>query len=78
MPRVARHGPYLFHFFSNEGREPPHVHVDRERFSATFWLAPVALAGNRGFNDHELGRIEAIVRVHQLRFLEVWHAYFAK
>ena len=78
MPCIARHGPYQFHFFSNENREPPHVHVDRERVSAKFWLAPVALAHNDGFNGHELRRIEAIVREHQLRFLEAWHAYFTK
>jgi hypothetical protein len=78
MPHVARHGPYRFCFFSNNGGEPPHVHVARDRLEAKFWLAPVALARNRRFNDRELRRIEAIVRTHQLRFLEVWHAFFTK
>ena len=78
MPQVARHGPYRFFFYSNEGDEPPHVHVAREWRTAKIWLRPVALARNNGFNDHELRRIHAVVLVHQGRFLEVWHAFFAR
>jgi hypothetical protein len=77
MPHVARHGPYRFYFYSDEGDEPPHIHVGREHRTAKFWLTTVALARRGGFNDPELRRIEAVVRTHQLRFLEVWHAYFA-
>ena len=78
MPRVARHGPYRFFFYSNEGDEPPHIHVMRERLTPKFWLLPVALAANSGFNDRELRRIEAVVRAHHRRFLEVWHAFFSR
>ena len=28
----------------------PHVHVDREAFSAKFWINPVALAYNLGYS----------------------------
>ena len=27
MPTVLRIGPYRFHFYSREGNEPPHIHV---------------------------------------------------
>ena len=30
LPTVARIGPYRFFFFSNEGTESPHVHVQHE------------------------------------------------
>ena len=49
MPTVLRSGPYRVYFYSHEGREPPHVHVDREDRSAKFWLEPVGLARNFGF-----------------------------
>ena len=42
MPTVDRIGPYRFFFFANEGNEPPHVHVQRGRALAKFWLQPVA------------------------------------
>jgi hypothetical protein len=38
MPPIARFGPYRVFFFSNEGREPPHIHAQRDSSLAKFWL----------------------------------------
>lgn len=76
MPAVLRIGPYRFYFFSHEPNEPPHIHVDRERLSAKFWLNPVALARNTGFNPRELNSLQGMVRDHQTELLEAWHGYF--
>ena len=76
MPTVLRHGPYRFYFFSNEGDEPPHIHVDRDNRSAKFWLDPVALERNHGFAGHELRTLERVAGEHQRAFLERWHEYF--
>ena len=56
MPTVLRLGPYRFFFFSNENGEPAHIHVQRERALAKFWLRPVALASSTGFSAAELSR----------------------
>jgi hypothetical protein len=76
MPTVARIGPYRFFFFSNEGTEPPHIHVQRDRHLAKFWLQPVALARVTGFGAVELRRIERLVVKNGARFLEAWNEYF--
>ena len=76
MPTVLRAGPYLVYFYSNERDEPPHVHVDRDRETAKFWLDPLKVAGNRGFPAHELTRIAAILEDHQFDLLEAWHDFF--
>jgi len=78
MPRVARIGAYRFFFYSNEGDEPPHIHVQRERFLAKFWLESVGIASSSGFAAHELRRIEAIIGEHQPTFLEAWHGFFRR
>lgn len=44
MPTVLRVGRYRFYFFSNEGQEPPHIHVKANSDQAKFWLDPLALA----------------------------------
>jgi hypothetical protein len=54
MPVVLRIGPYVFFFFSLENDEPPHIHVQRDRDVAKFWLTPVALASNRRYPEYEL------------------------
>jgi hypothetical protein len=76
MPVVLRSGPYRFYFYSHEPNEPPHVHVDRDDLSAKFWLNPVGLARNLGFNARELLRIERVVAENQTQLLEAWHGYF--
>jgi hypothetical protein len=54
MPTVLRVGRFRFFFFSNEGQEPAHIHVKAGEDEAKFWLTPVHLAANHGFNGREL------------------------
>ena len=43
------------YFYSYDCAEPRHVHVDRENFSAKFWLEPdAALVANHGYGRQEL------------------------
>lgn len=76
MPAILRIGPYRFYFFSHEPNEPPHIHVDRDQMSAKFWLNPVALARNMGFNPKDLTHLQRMIKAHQTEFLEAWHGYF--
>ncbi|MBZ5508687.1 MAG: DUF4160 domain-containing protein [Acidobacteriia bacterium] len=76
MPTVLRSGPYRFYFYSHEPNEPPHVHVDRDDLSAKFWLDPVALARNFGFNARELNLLRGTVAENKEELLEAWHGYF--
>ena len=76
MPTVLRVGRYRFHFFSNEGREPPHIHVKAGSDQAKFWLDSIELASNYGFRAHELNKIEQIVEQHQTKFIEAWYEHF--
>jgi len=76
-PTVLRSGPYRFFFFSNEGGEPPHVHVQREEMLAKFWLGPARLTRSTGFAPRELRRIEAIVTEHEGTLREAWNEFFA-
>ena len=77
MPTVLRIGPYRFFFYSNEGREPAHIHVQKDRMLAKFWLKPVALAGSTRFSPKDLRKLEQLVIEHQDTFLEVWNEYFS-
>jgi hypothetical protein len=76
MPAVLRVGRYRFFFFSNEGQEPPHIHVKASGDEAKYWLSPVELAADYGFNARELNDIERLVRDHEELFLEAWHEHF--
>ncbi len=57
MPTVLRWGPYRAFFYSNEGGEPPHVHVRAGDAEAKFWLHDLSVAVNAGFPAREIGAI---------------------
>lgn len=75
MPTILRIDPYRFFFYSNERGEPPHIHVQHERFLAKFWLNPVALASSRHFASHELRTIQKHVDENQQIFMEAWNEH---
>ena len=75
MPTVLRVGGFRFFFFSNESKEPPHIHVKAAENEAKFWLDPVELVVNYGYNGRELKRIQRLVEEHRDELLEAWHAH---
>lgn len=72
MPVILRVRGFRFWFYSIDLVEPPHMHVGRAGNEAKFWLSPIALARSRGFRDHELRTIEALVNEHQSYLLAAW------
>lgn len=77
MPTFLRSGPYRFYIYSHEPDEPAHIHVDRDACTAKYWLRPIRLAWSVGFRNHELTRIERMVRSHLGELLESWNEHLA-
>ena len=76
LPTIFRAGPYRFFFYSNEGTEAPHVHVEREGHVAKLWLTPVSIRRSGGLPSHELTKIESIVLMNRDDLLREWKAFF--
>jgi hypothetical protein len=76
MPTVHRSGPFRFFFYSGDGDEPPHIHVERDDCEAKFWLDPIELVRSHGFDGKEINRIRHLVEKHQWHFLEDWNEFF--
>jgi len=52
------------------------MHVDRERYSAKFWIDPeVILAENRGYKRKELRQIERIAIDNLEALRKAWDAF---
>ena len=78
MPTVLRLLNWRFHFYSDAGSEPPHIHVDTGDGECKFWLSPVVLARASRIKAHELRTIEAVVIEREAFFLEKWHEFFGR
>ncbi len=76
MPTVLRIDGYRFFFFSNEGNEPPHIHIQQAEKYAKFWLQPLQLATNSGYTGRELARIDTLIDQHRNLLLEAWDEFF--
>ena len=78
MPTVLRVKGYRFFFFSNEKNEPIHIHIEKADNYAKFWLEPISLAVDYGFNSKQLGEISEILEEHHDLIIHKWNEYFGK
>lgn len=67
---------FRFFFFSNEGDEPIHIHVESDDKYAKVWLMPVQLAKSVGYSARELNEIGKLVLENIDLFKEKWHEHF--
>ena len=72
MPTILRERGYRVGFYSSEPDEPAHVHVMKAGCEAKFWLEPVRLSWSKGYREHDLREIEAILNDHQTELLKAW------
>ena len=75
MPTVLRVGPFRLHFYSNEGTEPPHIHVEKDDLEVKFWLDPVSIASNKGFKLADLRKVEKIIFQNHSLLLEKYNEF---
>lgn len=78
MPTVLRINGYRFFFFSNEGKEPVHIHVESGDGYCKFWLHPVSLAYSTGYDSSELNTIRKLVQKHATQIENAWNEYFSQ
>lgn len=76
MPTVCHVDGWRFFFYSNEGHEPPHIHVESGGKCAKLWVPSGVVAKSRGYNAKELGRIQRKVRELSEFFVEAWYGHF--
>jgi hypothetical protein len=76
VPTVLRVRRYRFHFWSNEGREPPHIHVSAAESTAKVWLGTLELAQAVGYDRAQLREVVELVRSHRSELLRAWDEYF--
>ena len=74
LPTVLVSGPYRFFYYMADRHERPHVHVERDRAEAKFWLDPVSVQRPGAFSSVELRRIERIIEENRYILMEKWDA----
>ena len=77
MPTLLRWNGYRFFFYSADGWEPAHVHVEKSGCQAKIWLGNLGIAINLGYSPKEMNEIVRKTRASRELFQEAWNDYFA-
>ncbi len=76
MPTILRLLGFRFFFYSNEGSEPPHVHIEKGDAEGKYWIDPIEKDYMDGFTSAEERQVREIVTKHQENFKQEWHDHF--
>lgn len=76
MPTVLRVDGFRFFFYSGDRSEPIHVHVEKGKAVAKFWVEPVRLERSRGFSSQEINTMLRHVEANKNLIVEQWNEFF--
>ena len=79
MPKALLLNGFSFLFYSNERKEPPHIHVKKGGAEAKFWLDPIIdMEFSYDFTVSELRFIRETVEERREYFIEKWNEHFSR
>lgn len=79
MPTIKKlSNGFRFYFYSFDCNEPIHVHIEKDNLSCKFWIEPISLAANYGFNPKEINKIKRIIEKNKLLIEEAWNEHCGK
>ncbi|MDX1943296.1 MAG: DUF4160 domain-containing protein [Saprospiraceae bacterium] len=67
---------FRFFFYSNEGNEPPHVHVEKEKGRGKYWIEPAQKEYMYNFSKQDEKKVDDIVEEEQENFKKKWYEFF--
>lgn len=81
MAEVLRIGSIVIFFYSADLQERMHVHVRQQRNEVKYWIDPEIELANRirgSFADHELNKIENLLRRNREVIVQKWNEEIQK
>ena len=78
MPTVLKLLGFRFFFYSNEGTEPAHVHVEKGDSYGKVWLNPIMVSDLSQFKAKVRRKILEIIAEHQDNFNQRWNEHFGQ
>ena len=79
MPTVLTQQGFRFHFYSDEGDEPAHIHVKKGDGRGKWWLEPTLEEEHAyGFTLQERRQIKRLINQHYQYLKAQWYEYFQR
>ena len=81
MAEILRIGSIVIFFYSADLQERMHVHVRQRHNEVKYWIEPEIEFANRvrgSFAEHELNKIEHLLKRHRETIIQKWQEEAAK
>lgn len=79
MPTIFIDHGFRFFFYSNEGHEPIHVHVERGDAIGKWWILPTtSMASAVGMSPKEQKAINEIIKRRRPEIIDAWNKHFGR
>lgn len=75
MPTILKKFGYRFHFYSNEGLEPPHIHVTGKDGEMKVWIPEMIVEFSYVFSPPEQRKIMGVIKENVNLFMEAWNEF---
>jgi hypothetical protein len=75
MPTIYREAGFRFHFYSNEGNEPPHIHVVGRGGEMKIWIPSLVTEFSYRLSPKDQRQVLEIVGQHVTLFMEKWNEF---
>lgn len=77
MPTIFIDHGFRFFFYSNEGQEPIHVHIERGDAIGKWWILPTTrMASAVGLSPKEQKTINGIIQRRKSEIIDAWNKHF--
>ena len=76
MPTVLTKDGFRIFFYSADGNEPVHVHIEYGDGLAKFWMNPIALDSSYKMKAKDLKKARTILEVNSDQIRKEWYDYF--
>jgi hypothetical protein len=78
MPEVLRIRGYRFFFFSREGHEPRHIHVEQAERYAKFGLNRSSWSNPADSTSQNFASSTRLIEEHRDKFIVAWDEHFGQ
>ena len=78
LPTVLKEFGYRFFFYSNEGLEPPHIHITGKGGEMKVWIPEMVVEFSYRLSPSEQRKIMTLVRDKVDMLLEKWNEFASK
>ena len=76
MPTVLTKDGFRIFFYSADGKEPVHVHVEYGDGLAKFWMIPISLDSNYRMKAKDLRKARELLETKAELIKKEWNDYF--